>query len=246
MQAKEIKSGPIVNYNGAPCLIESRSPCRAPRPAAPPPTTSIAARNLITKQKVDITLRGGESLDEADFRKRPVKFMYADPTHVHFLDQENYKQYSLAKEDVAEESQYMTENLEGMQALIYNDECVGVQLPVAVELKVVQCDPGIKGASATAAHQARHAGDRPDRAGARVSFPGRDDQGRYPRRDVFIRVMEEKRDWDGRKRLFLARRDFLHAADCLASCESRGDAVAGGQLCGVANTRPSARRCVRL
>ena len=44
----------------------------------------------------------------------------------------------------------MTENLEGMQALIYNDECVGVQLPVAVALKVVQCDPGIKGASATA------------------------------------------------------------------------------------------------
>ncbi len=42
------------------------------------------------------------------------------------------------------------EELDGVQALIYNGECVGVQLPVAVELKVVQCDPGIKGASATA------------------------------------------------------------------------------------------------
>ncbi len=107
-------------------------------------------RNLITKQKIDITLRGGESLDEADFRKRNVKFMYADPTHVHLLDQESYEQYSLTKEDVEEESKYMTENLEGMMALIYNDECVGVQLPVSVALKVVECDPGIKGASATA------------------------------------------------------------------------------------------------
>jgi len=107
-------------------------------------------RNLITKQKADITLRGGESLDEADFRKRPIKFMYADPTHVHLLDSENYEQYSLVKEDLAEETPYMTENLEGMQALIYNDECVGVQLPVAVTLKVVQCDPSIKGGSATA------------------------------------------------------------------------------------------------
>jgi elongation factor P len=34
-------------------------------------------------------------------------------------------------------------------ALIYNDQCVGIQLPLSVELKVVQCDPGIKGASAT-------------------------------------------------------------------------------------------------
>ena len=51
---------------------------------------------------------------------------------------------------MSDELNYLTENLEGVLALIYNDQCVGVQLPVAVELKVVQCDPGIKGASATA------------------------------------------------------------------------------------------------
>ena len=79
-----------------------------------------------------------------------VKFMYSDATDMHFLDQEDYNQYSLPKEDLVEECKYLTEDLEGIQALIYNDECVGVQLPVTVELKVVQCDPGIKGASATA------------------------------------------------------------------------------------------------
>ena len=50
---------------------------------------------------------------------------------------------------MTEELQYLTENLEGVMALIYNDQCVGIQLPLTVELKVVQCDPGIKGASAT-------------------------------------------------------------------------------------------------
>jgi elongation factor P len=108
------------------------------------------ARNLITKQKVDITLRGGESLPEADFQKRPVKFMYADPAEAHFLDDGNYEQYSLPKEDVTEELQYVTEGLEGVQALIYNDECVGIQVPVAVPLRIVECDPAIKGSSATA------------------------------------------------------------------------------------------------
>ena len=34
-------------------------------------------------------------------------------------------------------------------ALIYNDQCVGIQLPAAVELKITECDPGIKGNSAT-------------------------------------------------------------------------------------------------
>ena len=75
--------------------------------------------------------------------------MYADPAEIHFLDEGNYEQYAPPCEDLQEETQYLTENLEGLQALIYNDECVGIQLPLTVELKVVQCDPGIKGASAT-------------------------------------------------------------------------------------------------
>jgi len=107
------------------------------------------ARNLITKQKVDVTLRGGESLDEADFERHPVQYMYADATHLHFLDQADYNQYALPREDLAEESKYLTEDLEGVLALIYNEQCVGIQLPLTVLLRVVQCDPGVKGDSAT-------------------------------------------------------------------------------------------------
>jgi len=149
MLSKEIKRGHIVNYNGAPCLIESVN-VQSPSARGAATFYKFRARNLSTRQKVDITLRSGDSLDEADFQRRGVKYLYADPTHLHFMDNENYEQYAVAKEDVEEESKYLTENLEGVLALIYNDECIGVQVPVAVELKVVQCDPGIKGASATA------------------------------------------------------------------------------------------------
>jgi elongation factor P len=149
MLAKEIKRGHIVNYNGAPCLIETIN-VQSPSARGAATFYKYRARNLITKQKVDITLRGGESLPDADFQKRGVKYIYSDQTHMHFLDQVDYNQYSLAREDLTEEAQYLTEELEGVLALIYNNQCVGVQLPVAVVLKVVQCDPGIKGASATA------------------------------------------------------------------------------------------------
>jgi elongation factor P len=36
-----------------------------------------------------------------------------------------------------------------MLALIYNNECVGLQLPTAVELTITECDPAVKGNSAT-------------------------------------------------------------------------------------------------
>jgi elongation factor P len=149
MLAKDIKRGHIVNFNGAPCMIETIN-VQSPSARGAATIYKYKARNLIGKQKVDISLRGGESLPEADFARRSVKFMYADPTEVHFLDQEDYNDYPLPKDDLTEELQFLTENLEGVQAMIYNDQCVGIQLPLTVELKVVECDPGIKGASATA------------------------------------------------------------------------------------------------
>lgn len=148
MQAKEIKTGHIVNYQDAPCIIETIS-VQSPSARGAATLYKYRARNLITKQKVDIVLRGGESLDEANFERRAVKFMYGDPTHLHFLDQADYNQYSLPKEDIEEEAKFLTEELEGVQALFYNDECVSIQLPVTVNLRVVQCDPAVRGDSAT-------------------------------------------------------------------------------------------------
>jgi elongation factor P len=149
MLAKDIKNGTIVNFNDAPCMIESIT-VQSPSARGAATFYKYRARNLITKQKVDITLRGGESLDEADFHRRPIKYLYGEPAQLHFMDQDNYEQYDLPREDVAEEAQYLTEELEGIQALIYNDQCVGIQLPVAVILSIVETDPAIKGASATA------------------------------------------------------------------------------------------------
>jgi elongation factor P len=148
MLAKDIKNGMVLVYNDAPCIIESIS-VQSPSARGAATLYKYRARNLVTKQKVDIVLKGGESLPEADFERRAVKLMYTDATHMHLLDQEDFNQHSLTLEDVAGEAPYITENLEGIQALIYNDECVGVQLPTTVELKVVQCDPGVRGNSAT-------------------------------------------------------------------------------------------------
>jgi len=75
--------------------------------------------------------------------------MYADASHVYLLDQEDFNQYSLPLEEVEREMGFITPELEGLLALIYNDGCVGLQLPTAVELAITECDPGARGNSAT-------------------------------------------------------------------------------------------------
>jgi elongation factor P len=148
MLAKEIKPGAVVNYNGAPHMIEGMT-VQSPSARGSATLYKFRARNLVTKQKTDITLKGTDGLDEADFARREVTFMYADNEAAHFLDTGDYNQYSLTRDDVSSELQYITENLQGMLAMIYNSECVGIQLPTAVDLKITQCDPAVKGNSAT-------------------------------------------------------------------------------------------------
>lgn len=148
MLAKDIKPGTIVVHLDAPCLIENVS-VQSPSARGGATLYKFRARNLVTKNKVDITLKGTEGLDDADFARREVSIMYTDAESVHLMDTETYDQYEIASADVAEEMKYVAEGLEGLLALIYNDECVGIALPTTVHLKIAQCDPGVKGNSAT-------------------------------------------------------------------------------------------------
>ncbi|MBX3421860.1 MAG: elongation factor P [Pirellulaceae bacterium] len=150
MQAKEMKPGSVVVHDsGDPIMIESVA-VQSPSARGASTLYKFRARNLITKQKVDLTLKGTDNCPEADFHKRPVKLMYKDADQAHFMDQEDYNQYAIAIATIEEQLKFITEETESIYALIYQDECVGIQLPSATELNIVECDPAIRGNSATA------------------------------------------------------------------------------------------------
>lgn len=144
-----MKSGAVVVDGETPLMIESVT-VQTPSARGAATLYKFRARNLLTKQKVDLTLKGTDNLPEADFRKRLVKMMYKDADSVHLMDEEDYNQYAMPLADAEEPLKYLTEELEGTYALIYQDECVGLQLPSSVELNIAQCDPAIRGNSATA------------------------------------------------------------------------------------------------
>ncbi|RMF42765.1 MAG: elongation factor P [Planctomycetota bacterium] len=149
MLAKDMKPGAVVVYNDAPVIIESVT-VQSPSARGASTLYKFRARNIVNRQKVDITLKGTDNLPDADFRKRVVKMMYRDADDMHLMDQEDFNQYSIRLADIEEQAPYITEDLEGMYALIYQDECVGLQLPTSVTLTITECDPAVRGNSATA------------------------------------------------------------------------------------------------
>jgi elongation factor P len=148
MLAKEIKPGEVVVYEGEPVVIETLN-VQSPSARGAATLYKFRGRYAVTRQKVDITLKGTESLDVADFERRDVQVMFTDATHLHVMDTENYNQYEVALGDAADQLPYMPDGLEGVRALIYNGECVGIDVPATVELEITQCDPSVKGNSAT-------------------------------------------------------------------------------------------------
>ena len=66
------------------------------------------------------------------------------------MDAEDYTPYTFNKEAIEEELLFITEETQGIQVLIVNEAPVAIELPSSVDLVIVETDPSIKGASASA------------------------------------------------------------------------------------------------
>jgi len=109
----------------------------------------VKARNLKTKVRVEKAYRGTDALNESSFERRPVQYLYRDPDAFHFMDTSDFNQFSLPPDELADLAPFMTENMEGIEALLVNEEVIAIELPDTVDLPVVETAPGVRGNSAT-------------------------------------------------------------------------------------------------
>lgn len=115
--------------------------------------TRTKMRNLITGTNLERTFKSGERFAVPDIAYKDMNFLYKDDNGFHFMDQSSFEQMMLSPELVAENANYLTENLQ-IQICLFNDRAVAVELPKSVNLKVTQTDPGFKGNTVTNTYKA--------------------------------------------------------------------------------------------
>ena len=148
-KASEIKKGSVVEVDGEVYIarqIDKRNP------SARGASTLFKVRffNVRNGQKLELTLKGDDFVKEGDLVRRAVQFSYREGDITTFMDSEDYSQYALNAEDIEEQACYMTEDLEGMIALLVDGLIVGIEIPQTVELEITETAPGLKAASASA------------------------------------------------------------------------------------------------
>ena len=65
------------------------------------------------------------------------------------MDSADFNQFSFPADDLSDQAPFMTENMEGIEALVVDDEVIAIELPDTVELTIVETAPGVRGNSAT-------------------------------------------------------------------------------------------------
>ena len=138
----------VVEIDGVPHMIEH---IQVQTPSARGAATlyKIKARDLKTKTRTEKSYRGTDSLNESSSTRRPIQFLYRDQESLHFMDSESFNQFSLPLDELCDEELYMSEDMEGVDALVVDDEVMAFEPPEMVVLAIVETAPGVRGNSAT-------------------------------------------------------------------------------------------------
>jgi elongation factor P len=106
-------------------------------------------KNVKTGAVLDKTFRAGEKVELAHLERRKMQYLYKDNNNYYFMDNQTYEQLSLSAEQLGEVTKYLKENTE-VELLMYENNPIGVEPPLFVELEVTETDPGVRGDTATA------------------------------------------------------------------------------------------------
>ena len=105
-------------------------------------------KNLKTGRVLDRRFRSGEKVEEADIEDRKMQFLYRDGDQFVFMDSQNYEQTPFTAEQVGEARQFLRENLD-VDVLFWRGSPINVELPSFIEAVVAECEPGLKGDTAS-------------------------------------------------------------------------------------------------
>jgi elongation factor P len=107
-------------------------------------------KNLRTGRVLENTFRAGEKVDIVRVERRKYQFLYSDGDSLVCMDNETYEQINIAKELISDGIKFLKES-EEVEVLLNGSEIISVEIPIFINLKVVETEPGFKGDTATGA-----------------------------------------------------------------------------------------------
>ena len=141
---RELKKGNVIEMDGTLYQVLDYQHIKMKRIAL----LRMKLRDVRGGHTIERTFPSNEKLKLVRLDYRDMQFLYADGNLYHFMDNETYEQIAIDKAQLGDAVNYLKEN-DSARVSTYKDEVIGIELPAAVELEVVDTEPGFKGNTAT-------------------------------------------------------------------------------------------------
>ena len=144
--ASDIRRGMAIMFNGEPCRVLD---FHHHTPGNLRAMVQAKLRRLKTGTQVEHRFRSTDTVDVANLETHELDFMYKSGETYHFMNAENYDQLEVDEETLGDTAKWMAEGMR-IIAEFYDGRPIGIQLPSALTLEVVDTTPVMKTATKTA------------------------------------------------------------------------------------------------
>jgi len=149
ISATQIRSGTLIIHNGE---LHRVHDVIHKTPGNLRGFVQVKMRNLRNGAMNEHRYGSTDRVEKASLDERDMEYLYSDAAGHHFMDQESFDQVTLADEVIGDSMQYLLPNT-AIRVDLYEGNPVGIELPNTVTLRVVETQPGMKGATASASYK---------------------------------------------------------------------------------------------
>ncbi len=138
----EILTKKVIIHNDEPFVVLSAHVFRKQQRK---PVNQAKLKSLKTGRVIEQTFHQNETAREADMETRSIVFVYARNGEYTFHTSGNPgDRFTLTDDLVGAQGRFLKSGME-LDALVFDDEIIGVKIPIKVDLVVKEADPAVKG-----------------------------------------------------------------------------------------------------
>jgi len=141
----ELKPGKFVVFEGQPYAVLDFHFLRMQQRK---PVTQVKMKNIITGKTLEKTFQPSDKFEEAEIETKQIKYLYNNRGEFWFCEADNPAARFKLEESMVGRNIDLVKANTLVDAKIFDEKIIGIELPIKVELKVVEAPPSTKGNTA--------------------------------------------------------------------------------------------------
>ena len=111
-------------------------------------TIRVKIKNLKSGSTTIKSFISGAKVDEATLEKKDLQYLYRQAETFVFMDPVTFEQVEMDEEKIGDQASFLQDGMTA-RILLYQNEALGIELPIKMQFKIKETEPGYKGNSAT-------------------------------------------------------------------------------------------------